>query len=416
MRVIKDGKQVIFYPSWHDDMRKMRDGGASIETLMEEFGIGNSTVRALTNKDWRAYLLKWNVSNRDNRSIPELKTLVDQYLFEPRPEDSPAKRESSKKERMQKAAEYRRKYGQPEQETEMAKVREFAVASKLHEGKMLKGAKIKCYKCGASHEYYNYSGTVSVEHLPKEFTRRGWFVGNNERTDQCPSCIAKLRSKPKTAVEVIEEKLKPVTNGNGAKPLSAEEVERRHDAAAAVKPIETKTLEIKKPEPSRMVGTVPREMDKTDRRLIFARLNEIYGDDMYLEDWTDDKAAADLDVPVEWVATVREADFGPNINATLKANAVAAKEKALSGVGEKIERQLMLIEKKLEQMQALDEKVTKIHNEIADQIERFEEIERSLEVEDKHIKELLREFGVQSEEFKKLFSELRPDLSSGVTG
>lgn len=415
MRVIKDGKQVIFYPSWHDDMRKMREDGAAIENLMEIFGVGNSTVRALTSKDWRAYMLKWNVSNRDKRGIPEMKAMVDQFLFEPRPEESPAKREISKKERSSRsrAAEYAKNYKQ--KDTEMAKVREFGSVSKLHEGKMLKGAKIKCSKCGASQEYYNYSGTVSSEHLPKEFARRGWFVGNNERTDLCPTCIGKMRAKPKPET-AVNGKATTGTEANQSQTLTPEEVERRHDIAAAVKPIETKTLEIKKPEPSRMVSTVPREMDKTDRRLIFARLNEIYGDDMYLEDWTDLKAATDLDVPVEWVATVREADFGPNTNAALKANAIAAKEKALSGVGEKIERQLMLIEKKLEQMQALDEKVTKIHNEIADQIERFEEVERSLEVEDKHIKELLKEFGAQSEEFKKLYSELRPDLSSTITG
>lgn len=60
----------------------------------------------------------------------------------------------------------------------------------------------------------------------------------------------------------------------------------------------------------------PREMSRDDRRLIFAKLDEVYVDENtgYSAGWTDDKVATDLGVPRAWVAQIRDENFGPGTN------------------------------------------------------------------------------------------------------
>lgn len=57
----------------------------------------------------------------------------------------------------------------------------------------------------------------------------------------------------------------------------------------------------------------PREMSREDRRIIFAKVDELYLDDKsgYVAPWTDSAVARDLGVPRAWVATVRDELFGP---------------------------------------------------------------------------------------------------------
>lgn len=57
------------------------------------------------------------------------------------------------------------------------------------------------------------------------------------------------------------------------------------------------------------------EMSRSDRRIIFAKLEECYHDEEhgYRAPWTDQAVAKDLGshIPVGWVAQVREENFGP---------------------------------------------------------------------------------------------------------
>lgn len=60
-------------------------------------------------------------------------------------------------------------------------------------------------------------------------------------------------------------------------------------------------------------------MGRQDKQIIFAKLMEAYPnvDKGYVAGWSDQKVADDLGVPVEWVASVREADFGPEFDTVL---------------------------------------------------------------------------------------------------
>lgn len=59
------------------------------------------------------------------------------------------------------------------------------------------------------------------------------------------------------------------------------------------------------------------EMTRADKRVIFAKLEEVYGDETtgYKGSWNDTKVATDLGIPTAWVALVREDTFGPETNA-----------------------------------------------------------------------------------------------------
>lgn len=57
----------------------------------------------------------------------------------------------------------------------------------------------------------------------------------------------------------------------------------------------------------------PRQMGFADRRLIMIKLEEVYLDERtgYVQPWTDQKVATDLNVPRAWVTELREQNFGP---------------------------------------------------------------------------------------------------------
>lgn len=59
--------------------------------------------------------------------------------------------------------------------------------------------------------------------------------------------------------------------------------------------------------------TVPLNITKEERRIIFSEIDGHYLDESrgYAEDWDDEKVAASLKVPVGWVRSVREENFGP---------------------------------------------------------------------------------------------------------
>ena len=55
---------------------------------------------------------------------------------------------------------------------------------------------------------------------------------------------------------------------------------------------------------------------REDRRLIFAQLEEVYVSEKvgYKRGWSDQKVAEHMQLPIEWVAEVRDANFGPDTN------------------------------------------------------------------------------------------------------
>jgi len=141
---------------------------------------------------------------------------------------------------------------------------------------------IHCTACDARLEI----ASKSKEPLPVDFVVRqadikGWHVGKlNAAKDRCPDCQARYRR---------------ITN-----------IQPR----AVTRPITQEPTPMTTPTPKLVVAEPPREMSKDDRRIIFAKLSDVYAVDHYAAGWTDKRIAEDLNVPRAWVEDIRSTFFG----------------------------------------------------------------------------------------------------------
>lgn len=145
------------------------------------------------------------------------------------------------------------------------------------------GVKIKCDKCGyEAREYFSRKMQgppdegVDERRAARKFEAVGWKVGTSRKQHRCPHCVKDGRAAQMRFLHAKKEN--PVSN----------------------------VVELPRAEP-------PPEMKREDRRIIFVKLEEVYGDEKtgYRAGWTDEKVSNDLGVPRQWVATVRDENFGP---------------------------------------------------------------------------------------------------------
>lgn len=183
-------------------------------------------------------------------------------------------------------------------------------------GKPAVGLHIRCSTCANTHTHALHSGAKSVSQPEAEriMRRLGWEVGRNRRHDRCPGCLQLVRDERAANRAAGQAKLADVMpaeviNLFGPKPDQSEESE-------------LKTTPIR--------AEPPREMSLEDRRIIFAKIHDVYLDAKtgYDNGWSDKKVATDLGVPQAWVAKIREENFGPD-NSNAEARELAARiEKA----------------------------------------------------------------------------------------
>lgn len=144
--------------------------------------------------------------------------------------------------------------------------------------------RIICSECKASHDVSanTYGGSRNIEDLLRVFARGGWEVGKSSSADLCPSCSAEKRKAKRTRPDAPKHTAEVIQMSSVTKPAAPE------------------------PEP-------PVEMGRDDRRIIFAKLDEVYlsAEVGYSAGWTDKRIAADLGVPRGWVEAVRDEMFGP---------------------------------------------------------------------------------------------------------
>ncbi|NTJ46534.1 hypothetical protein G6K93_05840 [Agrobacterium rhizogenes] len=134
-------------------------------------------------------------------------------------------------------------------------------------GQQVKAMKIGCSECEAVGYFAFQSGhkrrppIAAVQH----FQNKDWVVGSTPRKDLCPVHAKLSRRK-------------------GTKAMA--------DATAPA-------------------AEKPRELSLDDRRIVFDKINGVYGNGSYIAPWTDGAVAKDLGVPRDWIAQVREQFFGP---------------------------------------------------------------------------------------------------------
>jgi hypothetical protein len=120
----------------------------------------------------------------------------------------------------------------------------------------------------------------------RKFSQLGWVIGKQATRHRCPQCEA--ATKPLAAALVPlkkkEEASMPASNGSAS-----------HEPPHV--------------EP-------PQQMTRDDKRVIFAKLQDVYINEVsgYSAQWTDKRVAEDLGVPLAWVSSIREENFGPDHN------------------------------------------------------------------------------------------------------
>ena len=143
---------------------------------------------------------------------------------------------------------------------------------------------ITCRDCGQKDTLLpnNPRGTLPPEVVTKKFALRGWDIGSTPRKDVCPEC----------------QKAQRGMRYNVDKNL-------RVDATEMVKPSHLTVV-------TKEVEVTERKISREDRRIILAKLQEVYQDETtgYRPGWNDDRVAVDLGVFTAWVRDLREQNFG----------------------------------------------------------------------------------------------------------
>jgi len=188
---------------------------------------------------------------------------------------------------------------------------------------------IVCGQCGTTENLgaQGLGPQIACEQLPKRAQSKGWLVGKKARDHICPACIKSVAAK---RANIQEDKM-----------------------------AETKTVVPLRADP-------PREMSREDRRIVFAKLDEVYVNETigYSAGWTDKLVAEDLGVPRAWVATVRDENFGPASNEEIETvirevRAAAAEVRGLNG-----------------DMSAIKHKIGEYANSLAATMERIAKLEK----------------------------------------
>ena len=134
---------------------------------------------------------------------------------------------------------------------------------------------IACSNCPAegTSPSANDAGGLGLPELTRRFTRQGWYVGRVPGAHLCPDCNPTRQRAVLTVVPTPEpEKEEPMAE-----------------------------------------AALPRELSFADRRIINAKLEEVYENDLvgYRAGWTDEAVAKDLGIDPVWVAKLRSENFGP---------------------------------------------------------------------------------------------------------
>lgn len=295
-------------PAWYDKAKQMMAEGKTNNQIGRELGISGANITMVLGPNADAYDFKdagkqvWRLYGFDRR--PTIGESI-QFL-----KDHPEVREDIMSDRT------------------------FQAVSEVRNGVLKRGVQIVCTKreapdCEGSKSFFNVTGKVSYVHAAGWFRNHGWSVGGGPRADICPKCMAFIRNKnrqpepekpaEKSAPRILEAK--PVETPK----IEAPKVEPKLTAAPII-PAPRPPLSVVKSEQQPLPqdpAPIPakhlslKDIDRTAKRLIDAKLDEVYDSSKggYLSGWSDKRVASEEGVMVEWVALVRDFGHGPNTTA-----------------------------------------------------------------------------------------------------
>lgn len=206
--------------------------------------------------------------------------------------------------------------------------RRFTSTKSIRGGKPATGNIIRCGKCETTETHWPKPGLNPIV-SKKYFLRQGWSVGKGPRADRCPDCLKNIGQSG-----VFADKL-----------------------PAAIKKKEETEHMLTKPKE-------PRKLGRDERRLIFAKLEDVYVDEKtgYELGWTDQKLADDLGVPRAWVTTIRDENFGALATNVESSKDMEKLDQVMVGVDAGIafvKKELVALEKYKSTVRAIKERLEK---------------------------------------------------------
>lgn len=215
----------------------------------------------------------------------------------------------------------------------MSRDRHFKLVSvqRSDAGPRQSATEIRC-ACGAIDHVVNNTPqkVLPPEMLVRKFEQKGWLVGATATLDRCPAC-----RRAHHAADVVPARIAARRAGLGepSKAASRAEAAAAFDVWKARQDLESGEAVMS------TEAEKPKEMGVEDRRLIIAKINEVYvGEDVgYSSGWSDKRVAEDLGCPRAWVAEVRDYAFGPARD-NEDVRALVAEVKALRETADALER------------------------------------------------------------------------------
>jgi hypothetical protein len=186
----------------------------------------------------------------------------------------------------------------PTTESDMAYVA-FEICTVPVGGLQKRGVKAKCGYCDRTESFHvntakshGNDDDTQERNIAIKFEKLGWKIGKTATQHRCPSCFAALKSaNARRSKEngTVDNKVVHINPPVPMDPVSL---------VVAVEPTES------------------RRPTREERRIIYNAIDPKYVNETsgYSAGWDDKKIAIDLGVPVEWVAEIRDENFGPNTN------------------------------------------------------------------------------------------------------
>jgi hypothetical protein len=222
------------------------------------------------------------------------------------------------------------------------KQRFFVPDTTEHEGKWIRGHRIQCNACQYIEKVKtNTSQTggagsddsVIMRRVQDKFETLGWFVGKREQDDLCPKCAGRTSLSDLVATDILAEVvLTSKPNGSG------------------------------------------RDLTREERRIIILKLQDVYVDEAtgYSAMWTDVRVARDLNVPIEWVAHLREENFGP-LNDNPEVRNLATEMHTLA---DDVKHKSGEVQRLVANMSTLFDEARKMQSEIQQIAQRMHQLEK----------------------------------------
>jgi transposase len=309
----------ITLPSWAEEAEKLRADGLSGPAIAKKLGVSDAYVyttlnilsgAGTTRVKWAQDAVRMAGEGRTNKEIAKVVGVSANRV-----RDVLAQHQASIQYRKNKEAKAATEISMSD--------RKFEETHQTDNGLTRNGVLIRCGVdgCHKVERFIRSHGVVNPVQAANFFRAKGWMIGGGPRADRCPDHAYNRKPDP-----AKKEDMSPFHPGNNTHHVGRENKEAHGIVNQA--PAETVTAIQDKNEVAHDNAVAAlveeheeakKEMSKADRRIIFNKIEDVYGDETigYKGDWSDEKVAEDLGVPAEWVAALRDENFGPARNQTL---------------------------------------------------------------------------------------------------